>query len=323
MIYKVRNNWFRYHLGTVAALFCLLSAVGLSGCSKKQVEVTILDRQTTTKFTASSGSTVEKLLSEAEITYESDDEIIPALETKITEDNVDIKISRHVTVSVISDDQNVSVELTGGTVADALEQAGVSVKKKDYVNHDLDAFLTDGMEICVVRRLGITLVADGKTLDCLTVQGDVQSFLEEQKVALGKHDRVEPKLTDELKDGSKVVVKRVKIKEETRMEAIAYDTKCTYSSSMAAGTKKVTRSGVPGEKKVTYQVTYVDGKEESREKVGEEVVKKSVDQVIVQGTKKKSGKTVVSKKRVDDCDGSGHGYYIITYSDGTVKYEEY
>lgn len=35
------------------------------------------------------------------------------------------------------------------------------------------------------------------------------------------------------------------------------------------------------------------------------------------------GKTVVSKQAVYDCDGSGHGYYTITYSDGSVEYEEF
>lgn len=31
----------------------------------------------------------------------------------------------------------------------------------------------------------------------------------------------------------------------------------------------------------------------------------------------------VSREAFDDCDGSGHGYYEITYSDGSVAYEDY
>ncbi len=31
----------------------------------------------------------------------------------------------------------------------------------------------------------------------------------------------------------------------------------------------------------------------------------------------------VSRQRFDDCDGSGHGYYLITYSDGSTATEEY
>ena len=36
-----------------------------------------------------------------------------------------------------------------------------------------------------------------------------------------------------------------------------------------------------------------------------------------------SGKTEVGRQKVDDCDGSGHGYYIITYSDGSTSTQNY
>ena len=35
------------------------------------------------------------------------------------------------------------------------------------------------------------------------------------------------------------------------------------------------------------------------------------------------GKTEVSRQAYDDCDGSGHGYYEITYSDGSTAIVEY
>ena len=35
------------------------------------------------------------------------------------------------------------------------------------------------------------------------------------------------------------------------------------------------------------------------------------------------GKYEVSREAFDDCDGSGHGYYLITYSDGSTATEEY
>ena len=40
---------------------------------------------------------------------------------------------------------------------------------------------------------------------------------------------------------------------------------------MYVGSSKVTREGVNGSKEVTYQITYVDGKEESRKKVSDEM----------------------------------------------------
>ena len=40
-------------------------------------------------------------------------------------------------------------------------------------------------------------------------------------------------------------------------------------------------------------------------------------------TSASSERTEVGRQAYDDCDGSGHGYYEITYSDGSVEYEEY
>ena len=77
-----------------------------------------------------------------------------------------------------------------------------------------------------------------------------------------------------------------------------------------------------GEKEVTYEVTYVDGREESREAKSETVIKEAVNQKVVMGSKPQ-GKTVISKQAIYDCDGSGHGYYIIKYSDGSVECKDF
>jgi len=80
---------------------------------------------------------------------------------------------------------------------------------------------------------------------------------------------------------------------------------------------------------------YVDGKEASKEAISEKVIKEPVDKIVTyssqsssssqggSGSSSSGGKTVVSKVPVYDCDGSGHGYYEITYSDGTVEYQEF
>lgn len=36
-----------------------------------------------------------------------------------------------------------------------------------------------------------------------------------------------------------------------------------------------------------------------------------------------SSKSEVRRQKFDDCDGSGHGYYEITYSDGSTSYQDY
>ena len=86
---------------------------------------------------------------------------------------------------------------------------------------------------------------------------------------------------------------------------------------------KITSEGryTVGEKEVTYRVTYVNGKEEARKKLSEKVLKEPVAEIVIKGTK--PTRTVTSRQKVMDCDGSGHGYWIITYSDGTTEYQEF
>ena len=74
-------------------------------------------------------------------------------------------------------------------------------------------------------------------------------------------------------------------------------------------------------------------RKESRKKVKEKVIKEPVSKIVTEGTKEKpqqssqkssgSGKHIVSKRKVPDCDGSGHGYWEIKYSDGTVVTKNY
>ena len=65
--------------------------------------------------------------------------------------------------------------------------------------------------------------------------------------------------------------------------------------------------------------------EKDRELISEEVVKEPVNKIVVTGTKtaKNNAKKVVKTEYFDDCDGSGHGYKIIYYSDGTTKEVSY
>lgn len=326
-------------MGTLLAAIVLLS-----GCGKK-IEVTIIEPGTDSQLTVSSGLTVEEILAEAQISIREMDKVTPDRDEKITEDQTQIVISRYAKVTVVAADESVEVECYDGTVRDAIDQSGLTVGENDAVSAALDAALEDGMTIEITRQREVSLTVDGAKKSVVTEAATVAEFLEEQGITLGENDRVKPKKKSALENGAEVVVKRVEIKEETVTEEILFETKKQYSDAMASGDKKVTTEGINGEKEVVYHVTYVDGKEESREAVSEKETKAPVTEVVTYGTGKKEkssekgsekksddvpsvgdtidGKKVVSRQQVDDCDGSGHGYYLITYDDGSEEYIDY
>ena len=302
-------------------LICFLVVGMLTGCQKQHIQVVITDSQTETRVDVKTGETVEKALERAEIQVDGKDDVIPERDTKLTQPDTEILITRCADVTVEEGANITELEMTGKTVQDALNQVGITLNEHDYLNHNLKADLKDGMHISVVRRIEVTITVDGETRSCLTRADDVESFLEEQHIALDKKDRVSPEKTAVLQEGSRITVERVSVKEITVKEPIEFGTEYEYSNAMYSDQSVEKTPGIEGEKEVTYQVTYVDGKEEKRKKISERVLKEPVAQVVTKGTKKR--RYIVSKERVEDCDGSGHGYYIITWSDGTVEYQDY
>ena len=316
----------KYIIAIAAGIFSLSMLSGCQSNKKADMNVSIQDGQVQTKLAVAKGSSVSDILKEAEITLNKKDQITPSLTTKLDSGEEKIEIARYEKLKVSDDNKEQEVEILGGKVKDVLEQAGITLGKHDIVNHDLEASCTDDMDIQVIRRVEVSLRADGKTKKTVTL-------LNENNIALSKKDRIRPALNKPLKEGTKVVVERVETRKEKKTEEIAFSVETQKSSSMYVGSSKVTREGVNGSKEVTYQITYVDGKEESRKKVKEKVIKEPVSKIVTEGTKEKpqqssqkssgSGKHIVSKRKVPDCDGSGHGYWEIKYSDGTVVTKNY
>ncbi|MDO5155795.1 MAG: ubiquitin-like domain-containing protein [Eubacteriales bacterium] len=299
----------------------MLCAIALTGCNKTMINVTVLDGNTETQMQIADGATVAQAMQEAEIIVGEKDEIQPAMGELVTESDAVITIRRYAKIQLVEDDVTTEVEAQGETVEDLINREGIVIGEHDYVDHDFAAYLQDGMTLQVVHRLEVFVNVDGETNTYLTRAKNVEELLAEQKITIDKKDRVKPELSQPLEEGDKVTIERVSVKEIVEKEPVDFGTKIEYSNTMYTDQTSEKTPGVKGEKEVTYKVTYVDGKEEKRKFKSEKITKEPVAQVIVQGTKKR--RTVVSRENVPDCDGSGHGYYVITWSDGTVEYQDY
>ncbi len=333
----MRTDMKKWKLATILFLSCLTGC----GSSAGTVQVQILDGQTETRLAAGQGITVKEALEEAEITLKNGDEVSPSLEETISEDGMKISVKRQSDVTITENGQAAHATFTGGTVGEALASSNIRLGKHDTINHDLGAYLADGMEIDVIHRQAVKVTRDGKKKKYYTAAETVEEFLEEQNIELDKKDRITPKLGKNLNKGTNIVILRYSSKKVVKYETVAYETKTEYSDSMYEGETREKQAGQNGKKKLVYKVTYVDGKKHSQRLVKEKTVTKPVDQIIVKGTAVKQEPTarpqtpnapknntapkrrIVSKEKVYDCDGSGHGYYVITWSDGKVEYEDF
>ena len=312
-------------IGMAVLLICIM-IVSMSACGAK-VSVIVLDGTQTTQVETKTGKTIAAVLEEAGITLGDKDETEPAADAKLTKDVAQITVKRYASVTVVKGDDKKEVELVGATVEDAIKASGFALSDKESPDVDPQSFLTDGMTITIAKAMSVTVVHDGKTETFTTKAQTVKALLEEQGLTLDEDDGMSAKMEDKLKDGAKITIVRVEFKKETKTETIPYSTTKQYDSSLASGQTKVKQQGQDGEKEVTYTVKYADGKMVKAKPVSEKITKNPVDEVVLVGTaggsSESGGRTIVSKTPTYNCDGSGHGYYTIVYSDGTTEYEEF
>jgi len=107
-------------------------------------------RQITVEDTA--GKTVQQLLDQARIELKDEDMLVISPE-QVLDGTLTIRLIRKCTVSVVLASEDPAGEsrwvivLAEGTVADAIDLAGIQLEEDHIVNYELDKALEDGMEI--------------------------------------------------------------------------------------------------------------------------------------------------------------------------------
>lgn len=148
----------------------------------------------------------------------------------------------------------------------------------------MDSKLFKGETIVIKRAQNVSIFVDGKEIKELTPVETVGDLIDMEKIVLRDRDKISPSLDTKLAENMEIHVVRVDSKLSEEKIAVSFNTIIKTSSSMPNTSKKVIQVGKEGEKTITTEVVYNDGKEVSRLKVSEVVSKKPVDNIILQGT---------------------------------------
>lgn len=229
------------------------------------------------------GSTVADALDSSQISVGEHDLVVPSADSKISDGSVvDVKYGREVKMTIDGVDK--SVWTTSTSLSDVLTQFGLH-DPASYVSVDRSTPLgREGLILTASTAKSVTVTVDGKTQQTRSAVSDVATLLTQLGINLNPGDRVEPAADTALSQDLKVVVKRVTTKDETTTKVIDYTTKQTDDPSSPQGTRTVVVKGVEGTKTITTRIVYVDGVEESRSVIGEQVTKQPVNQEVKVGT---------------------------------------
>lgn len=256
---------------------------GRSALVRRGVTLYVKDGEETAEYVAYKGDTVEESLRSNGFVLKDADQVSPNREMPIAAD-LTVEIKRLLRVNIVADGETVQVQMTSGTVADALEQAGVELSGLDECSHQLEEPVKDDMLVEVTRMVSVRIAVDGSTRAYRVSALTVQEALEKCKIQLGKEDRVAPLPETLLKSGVKITVQRVETVEETETEEIGYETKYLHTRDLVEGETSVLTEGMKGKKEKTYQAVYVDGVLESRKLLSEKVTAEPVKEIVLRGS---------------------------------------
>ncbi len=199
--------------------------------------------------------------------------------------NLDVDIIDANEVTVKTENDTVSVQLAKGTVSEALKKAGIVLADDEVCVPSLETEITSDTEINIYRTKAVKVTADGTTKNTRLALVSVYDALNIAGYEIDENDILSVSGKESVNNITEVTVKRVVYKTKSVTEKISFDTVKQNSDDVALGETKVKTEGKAGEKIVTREIKYVDGKAVSEEVVDEKTVKEPVDKIVLVGTK--------------------------------------
>jgi peptidoglycan-N-acetylglucosamine deacetylase len=234
------------------------------------------------------------------------DEVQPDRGTRI-EDGATITVLRATTLDLLVDDPAAVLDLgddrptvrgVADTLGELLDAAapeaddGLSLlpalqaSDRIRVSPPVDTPLGGGgrLEVQLQVAIPVTINVDGEQRAVPTFASRVGQLLEEEGITLGEHDRVEPDRDiplDAVRDVEVTRVEVVKVVDEVTLE---HGVEHRETDELTEGEEEIVTSGEDGLRHDTYEVVLVEGEEESRERIDQEVIREPVGRVVQAGT---------------------------------------
>ena len=251
-----------------------------------------------------SSSETDDILLKAGIETDSDD-LISREEDPDNAGDVIITVKTAQKVDVQADGKETTlIAHYGDTVAQVLQQAGISLDSDDVVTPDLSTQVEDGIQIQVTRMYQITVAADGNEVHATVKEGSVSEAIEQAGITLGSEDILNVDADQQVDSDMEINISRVTYQEVTETREIPYQTITRTDSSMDAGTEKIQTAGKNGEEEVVVRQKLVDGEVTETEDVSSTVITQPVDEIRLVGTKKSAVVSVQSDGTLVDENGN-------------------
>lgn len=275
----VRSSAGRLLIRIVVALVVpLLGVAWLAGES----QVTLLvDGQA--QAVRTHAQTVDELLERSGLSVAAEDRVVPSRDAAIV-DGMVVEFVRAREVTLLIDGTREQVVVTALTIDELLAEVDTRVSRSSVVRPSRLSRVQTGMVVEVRQPVAVTVVVAGQPREVITNSGTVGGMLAGLDIALGHQDRITPDPDTKPAAGMTVHVQRIEVVDERHEELVPPGTVERADPGMARGQRKEVQAGEPGLVEVIERVVLADGKEESRSRVSEHVLREPTPRIVAVGS---------------------------------------
>lgn len=174
-----------------------------------------------------------------------------------------IAVVRAVPVSVVVDTFRIETRTAAPTVAELLDELGMTVREEDLVRPPLEARLTAGMSVHLAKAKSVHLVLDGKEQTLYTRADTVADILRLLGIELGPDDVVSLPLDTRVENGLSLTIALTREVEETVEQPIQPPVVYETDPTLPPGSVRII-PGREGIRVLRFRVTYKNGQEVAR-----------------------------------------------------------
>lgn len=140
-----------------------------------------------------------------------------------------------------------------------------------------------GRKIVIERAPVYYVLVDGKKKEVRAWESEVGAIVALSQTKINPNDIVSPKKGKLVSSGQIIKITRVNYANVAETRSISFTTVYKGSTSLALGQTKTAQTGITGQKKLTYRITYKNGEEVSRAVLTTKIVRAKRDALIYRG----------------------------------------
>lgn len=283
---KVSELKIKKYSNLLIVSFLLVALFIIFGAAWSSYAVNIYDEEKVFSVKTKQ-STVAGVLKEANVTLYAFDRVEPDLD-KAIRNNMNIIINRASKVTVLDDGLPIEYYSSANTVEGVLNQTGYTLDDYDSAYPQMDAEVTEDMQIIILRALMIYLTDEKNDSDepkvLFTCAETVGDLIAEQGIILFDGDSINLEEYVKLKNYMKIDISRSVTKYEEETITIGYSKITRETIDMTKGKTRTVQEGRNGMKSLKYEIKYLNGKEISKTCISTVIVKNPIDQIVEVGT---------------------------------------